>query len=223
MGGYVIFYMYPPRFTKAGGDPRHPRGIARGDEGLARSCRSVVCGVKISRVMRIIRERCSRAARPPPVVVSLLRRRALDNSVGNYVLGRAEPARRPSRVREALVARPESCRARTSASRTTTPCSRAAPEAPGHLSLRGPASDARRDTVGPCWPCRAAAAAHRRDARPWRGGKQQQDFFFPFFVACCWPSGLCRSTHRSERGRREENKIGNTLSGMHERASPPRA
>ena len=50
--------------------------------------------------------------------------------------------------------------------------------------------------------CRAAAAAHRRDARPWRGGKQQQDFFFPFFVACCWPSGLCRSTQRSERGRR---------------------
>ena len=174
--------------------------------------------------MRIIRERCSRAARPPPVVVSLLRRRALDNSVGNYVLGRAEPARRPSRVREALVARPESCRARTSASRTTTPCSRAAPEAPGHLSLRGPASDARRDTVGPCWPCRAAAAAHRRDARPWRGGKRQQDFYFLFLLLLGAGQLGCVGRHRGAReGEGEGNKIGNTLSGMHERASPPRA
>ena len=27
-------------------------------------------------------------------------------------------------------------------------------------------------------------------------------FIFYLFVACCWPSGLCRSTQRSERGRR---------------------
>ena len=153
--------------------------------------------------MRIIRERCSRAARPPPVVVSLLRRRALDNSVGNYVLGRAEPARRPSRVREALVARPESCRARTSASRTTTPCSRAAPEAPGHLSLRGPASDARRDTVGPCLPLPSSRGGSSTRRATMERRQAAAGFpFFPFFVACCWPSGLCRSTHRSERGRR---------------------
>ena len=50
VGGYVIFFINPLRFAKAGGDPRYPRGIARGDEGLARSCRSVICGVKFSRV-----------------------------------------------------------------------------------------------------------------------------------------------------------------------------
>ena len=130
----------------------------------------------------------------------------MDKSVGNYVLGRAGPARRPPRVREALVARPESCRARTSASRTTTPCSRAAPEAPGHLSLRGPASDARRDTVGPCWPCRAAAAAHRRDARPWRGGKRQQDFLFFVFFACLL-GGWVVSIDTQERERQKGKKI----------------
>ena len=27
-------------------------------------------------------------------------------------------------------------------------------------------------------------------------------FFFSFFLLACWEGGLCRSTHRSERGRR---------------------
>ena len=72
--------------------------------------------------------------------------------------------------------------------------------------------------------CRAAAAAHRRDARPWRGGKQQQDFLFFLFLLLAAGQVGCVGRHTGAReGEGEENKIGNTLSGMHERASPPRA
>ena len=119
---------------------------------------------------------------------------------------RDRPARHPHRVRTALVARHEllSCALRPRAQ--GHPADGHAPEAPGHLSLRGPACDARRATVGPRWPCRAAAAAHRRDARPWRGGKRQQDFLFFVFFACLL-GGWVVSIDTQERERQKGKKI----------------
>ena len=84
-----------------------------------------------------------------------------------------------------------------------------APGAPGNLSLRAPARDARQDAVGPCWRRRAAAAAPGRGARRRSEGRRQQVgcCFYLFFS--CWGEG-CVDRHSEEREREgEENTIGN--------------
>ena len=53
--------------------------------------------------------------------------------------------------------------------------------------------------------CRAAAAAHRRDARPWRGGKRQQGFLFFFF--CCLLLAKWVVSVDTEEREREKGKI----------------
>ena len=195
--------MYPPRFTKAAGDPRHPRGDARGDEGRARSCRSVVCGVKFSRdyCALFVKDADTRHGRHLLLYRFSGAARGIIRWEPTYW---GEPG--PHGVLLAYVGR--SSRGLRAAERALRPRVRRHP-ARG-LHPKPPAiylSVGRRATRGGILWVRVGLAEQPRrliDATRGHGeaASGSRISFLPFFVACCWPSGLCRSTHRSERGRR---------------------
>ena len=51
VGGYVFFYMCPPRFAKAGGHPTIRAATRAATRGTPGRSRSVVCGMKLSRFL----------------------------------------------------------------------------------------------------------------------------------------------------------------------------
>ena len=178
-----------------------------------RSSRSVVCCMKFTRFFCALftndaHERHGRHLllyRLPGAARGIIRRRTTSRSAMHpraILLVRARRSSRGSvRVRaaeRALLPRERGHPARGRA-----------PGAPGNLSLRAPARDARQDAVGPCWRRRAAAAAPGRGARRRSEGRRQQVgcCFYLFFS--CWGEG-CVDRHSEEREREgEENTIGN--------------
>ena len=194
--------MYPPRFTKAAGDPRHPHGDARGDEGRARSCRSVVCGVKISRdyCALFVKDADTRHGR------HLLLYRLQGAARG--IIRRRTTSRSAMHPRAILIVRAwrssRGCVRVRAAERALLPRERGhpargrAPGAPGNLSLRAPARDARQDAVGPCWRRRAAAAAPGRGVRRRSEGRRQQVVCCFYLFFSCWGRVVSIDTARSE-------------------------